>query len=83
MIELGWRVKDVVTGFTGIAYGRAIYLRGCNRIMIQPVMEKGKEIDGYPVWVDEPQIKRVGRMKISLDVEPETEKPGGPPSKNG
>jgi hypothetical protein len=28
-IELGWTAKDIITGFTGVVTGRAIYISGC------------------------------------------------------
>lgn len=36
MIDLGDKVKDPVTGFTGIAVARTTWLHGCNRLSIQP-----------------------------------------------
>ena len=35
-IKLGDKVKDTITGFTGIAVARLEYLAGCVRISIQP-----------------------------------------------
>ena len=55
---LGKKVKDVVTGFEGIAVGVAHYLNGCTRVCIQPRGLKDK--DGGTVdseWVDDVQIK--------------------------
>ena len=55
-IELGDRVKDAISGLTGIATGVTDWLYGCRRIGVQP--EKlGK--DGKTqecVWFDEPQL---------------------------
>ena len=56
MIKLGDKVKDSVTGFTGIAIGRTTWLHGCDRITVQPegVNKEGKiyENNGF----DEPQL---------------------------
>lgn len=43
-IELGWRVKDSITGFTGIATGLGVFLNGCERIGVTPekLMKDGK-----------------------------------------
>jgi len=73
MVNLGDKVRDVVTGLTGIAVGRTQYLQGCARIAVQPQELK----DGKPVeasWFDEPQLEvvEVGAIK------PKGEKPGGP-----
>lgn len=58
-IQLGDRVKDRVTGFTGIVVARSEYLHGCRRVGVQP--EK-LEKDGKPpeaAWFDEPQVDLV------------------------
>jgi hypothetical protein len=55
MIELGSKVKDSITGFSGIATGRAEYLHGCARVLVEPQELK----DGKPVesqWLDEPRL---------------------------
>lgn len=39
-IELGDKVKDSVTGFVGIAVGRTKWLHGCERISVQPLVDK-------------------------------------------
>lgn len=45
-IELGWRVKDSITGFEGIATGYAKFLNGCERIAITPeTLHEGKVLD--------------------------------------
>lgn len=55
MIKLGDEVKDKITGFTGIAVGKAEYLNGCIRIEIQPKITKdGLMIE--PHWIDEVQL---------------------------
>lgn len=43
-INLGDKVKDSVTGFSGIAIGRTTWLHGCDRITVQPegVDKQGK-----------------------------------------
>jgi len=39
-ITLGDKVKDTISGFTGIAISRRTYLTGCNRINVQPRVSK-------------------------------------------
>jgi hypothetical protein len=76
MVNLGDKVKDRVTGLTGIAVAKSHYLQGCARIGVQPQELK----DGKPVevsWFDEPQLEVIEAGAIK----PETfksEKPGGP-----
>jgi hypothetical protein len=55
-ITLGDKVKDTVTGFTGIAVARVNWLHGCDRIIIQPA---GTDKDGKifeSQHFDEPQV---------------------------
>ena len=62
MIQLGDKVKDNITGFTGIANCRSIYLNGC--ISIQVISNKlgsdGKEIDE---WFDEQRLEITSKAK--------------------
>lgn len=54
-IELGSKVRDSVTGFTGIAMGRSTFMTGCDRIGIQPpVGDDGKLPEAQ--WFDEPLV---------------------------
>ena len=57
MITLGDKVKDTVSGFTGIAVSRHSYLNGCDRISVQPAykLKEGKLPDSCTF--DEPQLK--------------------------
>ena len=55
-VELGDRVKDVISGQEGIVYGISDFLYGCRRVAVSPEETK----DSNPVnnfWVDEPQLK--------------------------
>ena len=54
-IKLGNRVKDSITGFSGIVTGRNEWLYGCEQVLIQPDKLK----DGAPVkadWFDEQRV---------------------------
>ena len=63
-IQLGDKVKDPITGITGIAVARTILLHGCARIAIQPhgVDKDGKPFDTFSA--DEPQLEIVAPKKI-------------------
>lgn len=55
-INLGDRVKDPITGFSGVAVTRTEWLHGCFRVSVQP--EK-LDKDGKPpdnATFDEPQL---------------------------
>lgn len=74
--ENGSRVKDTVTGFTGIILGRTDYLTGCVHYGLakESVNDKGG-IDDWS-WFDESRIELI--KKNATSVEPKEEKPGGP-----
>lgn len=40
MIELGQKVRDVVTGFEGVATSRVEYLNGCVQYAVAPVVNE-------------------------------------------
>ena len=56
MINLGDKVKDIVTGFTGIAVGRTTWMYGCDRVTVQPegVNKEGKLFETQSF--DEPSL---------------------------
>lgn len=72
-VQLGDKVKDAVTGFTGIAVGRSEWLNGCVRIAVQ----SDKLKDGLPTeshWIDEPQLSVIKAGVVSAQRAPN----GGP-----
>ena len=79
MVKLGDRVKDIISGFEGIATGRIEYLYGCSQIQIVPeTMDKdGKKRDAQ--WLNEQRVVIVEALaiKVSPDSRPTTEIPGG------
>ena len=65
MVKLGSLVKDTITGFEGIAVGRADYLFGCSRIAIQSAtLKDGKPIDQE--WVDEQRVEVLAEMPVMV-----------------
>jgi hypothetical protein len=87
-VELGDKVRDIASGFQGIAVAEHMYINGCRRISIQPKVDKdGKMVEAYSF--DEPQLEILekGAVKPKRDedtvqikdapVSPE-KKPGGP-----
>ncbi len=76
MIELGKRVKDMISGFEGIATGRAEYLYGCVQYCIVPRIDgDGKSREGE--WFDEGRLIVCGDGLTVEDVSIPN-KPGGP-----
>ncbi|SHE66548.1 hypothetical protein SAMN02745157_0666 [Kaistia soli DSM 19436] len=58
MIKLGNKVRDLVTGFTGIATARTEYLYGCVHISVTPTVDKdGKQAE--TAWFDEQRVEVV------------------------
>jgi len=56
MVELGDKVKDMVSGFTGITVTKLSYLQGCDRFAVQaPVIKNEKPTDWQ--YFDETQLK--------------------------
>jgi len=55
-IQLGQAVRDTLTGYQGIAVGRAVYLTSCAKVAVQSRVTA----DGQPVereWIDEPLLE--------------------------
>lgn len=72
-VELGDRVKDKITGVTGIAVGSTLWLNGCVRYAIQPEkLHEGKALDYH--WCDEQQTVVVKKRVVDLGGIPK----GGP-----
>ena len=57
-IVLGAHVKDVVTGFEGVAAGVCFHMTGCTRYWVEgPIRADGKSTE---VWVDEARLQTLG-----------------------
>lgn len=62
MIKLGDRVKDRISGLTGIATERREYLNGCVQYAITPKIKPGAT--ELPAWcIDEQQIDVLTKKK--------------------
>lgn len=75
-VELGNKVKDRVSGFTGIMVGRTSYLQGCDRCAVQPPVNKDGTLPEMKHF-DEPDL-----VFVDGGVIPNVTKgnPGGPRS---
>lgn len=58
-IPLGAKVKDSVTGYTGIATARTVYLNASPRILVQAqgLTDELKPIE--PQWIEDAQLDLV------------------------
>lgn len=58
MVNLGSKVRDTVTGFEGVAYGRTDFMYGCARIIIESTkLKDGSPIDHH--WFDEQRVEQL------------------------
>ncbi len=62
MINLGDKVKDKVSGFTGIVIGKTEWLHGCTRCIVQPPVKKDGTLPENNAF-DEPQLELVSKRK--------------------
>ena len=70
-IELGMKVKCVVTGFTGTAIGRMEHLNGCSQIAVKPQMAKGEHKMPEGVFIDEEQLVIVNDKRAKVKKTPD------------
>lgn len=75
-VNLGDEVKDMVTGFKGIAVCRHSYLQGCDRITVQPKVKKGEIDVPNEQSFDEPQLVIIKTNVIKRKATKDN--PGGP-----
>jgi len=75
MVKLGDEVRDLVSGFKGIAVAKHIYLEGCNRISVQPRIKKDGTLPESQSF-DEPSLEviKIGKVQRNASVKD----PGGP-----
>jgi hypothetical protein len=82
-IELGWKVKDTVTGLKGMVTGKAVYLNGCIQCLIEPAVREGQEY--REIWIDEDRLEQFPKPKSRGSIatrqkKAAKKKPGGPSS---
>lgn len=66
---IGYRVKDIITGFTGIATAHCVYISGCNQVLVSPGLDKDGKLMGSH-WFDEQRLQLVGgkqKRYVKLD----------------
>ena len=62
-IKLGDKVCDTVSGFEGVAFGQTLFLHGCTRCGVQPVVDKDGKLPEAQ-WFDEPQLEVVKAKSV-------------------
>lgn len=70
-IKLGSKVRDVISGFEGVATGYVIYLTGCAQYLVAPRVTSENKIES--TWFDSQRLETVGDKVVVLN---NTETPG-------
>lgn len=67
MVNLGDKVRDLVTGFEGVAVAKTTWLSGCERFTIQPggVTAEGKTHDTETFDVTQLEVVEAGAVQIA------------------
>ncbi|MBK8916400.1 MAG: hypothetical protein IPM64_17685 [Phycisphaerales bacterium] len=65
-IPLGSKVRDIVTGFEGVATARVQYLNGCVQFCILPASIDGKMPEG--AYVDYQRLEVINRTQAQASV---------------
>ena len=60
-IKLGYEVKCIVSGFTGIATAKIEYLTGCVQFEVSPMILKSDGDMQSAYWVDESRLKYISK----------------------
>lgn len=64
--ELGEILKDIVTGYTGVAMGRTQYFTGCNHYgLLSQKVNKDGDPDNW-CWFDQSRLARTNKAKVVL-----------------
>jgi hypothetical protein len=83
-IELGDRVKDIVTGYEGIAIGKTEWLTGCDTIGICPTELDKDGKTKNTVWFDVTRIEILEKDAVQLEFDKDTpEEPATKPDNGG
>lgn len=81
MIKLGQKVKDKITGFTGIAVAKAEYLTGCTQIGISPPMGKDGKL-GESMYFDWTRLEVLDSKPIEIISDQTPKKDIGGPNRD-
>lgn len=63
-IEVGDKVKDVVSGFTGIVTAKTRFLTGCDRITIEALSKDSKAPESHACDITAVELIKKGVVKI-------------------
>lgn len=79
IVELGDRVKDRISGFTGIAICRNEWINKCVRFGVQPeeTTKEHKPAEAQYLDVEQLVVVKKGVIKVDKSI-PESRRPNGP-----
>lgn len=82
LIKLGTAVTDPIYGRSGVAIGRAVYLNGCARILVEAKLSKLIQAGATQWWVYEEQLETNKTLggKEKVVVKEQKKKPTGGPA---
>lgn len=60
---LGYKVKDKVTGFNGVATSWCIDLYGCICISVNPGLDDSKKL-GEQCWFDAKRLEKISKTRV-------------------
>jgi len=67
-IDLGDKVRDIITGFEGVAIARSQWLVGCERISVQPQdLDKDGGVKPFQTF-DEPQLEIIAKNAVIVPI---------------
>jgi hypothetical protein len=76
-IQLGDRVKDKLTGFTGIAAGKATFLTGCTQFGVVKELKEG-DTSLSTEYFDRARLEIIEKQVHKRETVTEEKNPGGP-----
>jgi hypothetical protein len=75
VVPLGAKVSDPISGEKGICTGRALYLNGCVRVLVEPEQSRTASYHRNAFWIDEYRAKILAEEAAPVDLQRRT---GGP-----
>ena len=68
MIKLGEKVKETITGYTGIVMARTAYLTGCTQVALAGKVLKDGTVPEWQ-WFDEKRCVSISKTVVDLEKE--------------
>lgn len=65
-INMGDRVRDRITGFTGVVTGLAHYITGCTQLLIAPPARDGAHVEGHWYDIDRCEVTEAGVVDLGV-----------------